>query len=78
MVFVRLTEADADALIAHSRERGILLGKGNPMRLVTHLDISAQDIETVLFSIKSFFARHRARDLSTKGQNPADRQEQTS
>ena len=56
MVFVRLPENDVDALLRHAREQGIVLGKGNPMRLVTHLDVSAADIERVLDCIGSFYA----------------------
>lgn len=45
MVYVGLPEGEIDRLIEHLAENGILVYKGNPMRLVTHLDVSADDVE---------------------------------
>lgn len=57
MLFVRTPEADAAPLRAHARERGILLGSGQPIRLVTHLDITAKDTVAVVNCIKQFYAK---------------------
>lgn len=57
MVFVAPLADDHDALIVHLRRRGILFGTQKPkMRLVTHLDVNDDDIETVISSMSSFYA----------------------
>jgi threonine aldolase len=48
MVYVRLPEEKRDELPGRLKERGILVYPGNPMRLVTHLDVSPADIERVV------------------------------
>lgn len=49
IVFARLDkEIDGKALVSYLADNGITASAGNPMRFVTHKDISAQDIETVL------------------------------
>lgn len=45
MVYVGLPAGKVEELVAGLRDQGILLYKGNPMRLVTHLDISRDDVE---------------------------------
>ena len=45
MVYVGLPADRLDALIEHLAGQGILVYKGNPMRFVTHLDISSEDID---------------------------------
>ncbi len=57
MVFLKVPGKDIDALRSHARKEGILLGNGNPMRLVTHLDISEKDIDRVLDNTKAFYTR---------------------
>jgi len=58
MVFIAPHAGDHDALIAHLRRSGILVGAQKPnMRLVTHLDVNDDDIETVIASFTSFYAR---------------------
>lgn len=47
MVYVRLPEEKRDELPGRLKERGILVYPGNPMRLVTHLDVSPADIKRV-------------------------------
>lgn len=53
MVFVHVGE-HADALHAFARERGVLLLNGAKLRLVTHLDISKDDIDRVLKVFEEF------------------------
>jgi threonine aldolase len=56
MVFVSLSAEHADALRAFLRARGILLGSGNPARLVTHLDVDPEDVRAVVDAVREFFA----------------------
>ena len=53
MVFVEIGE-HADALQAFARERGVLLLGGSKLRLVTHLDVGAKDIDSVLSAFGEF------------------------
>jgi threonine aldolase len=48
MVYVGLPAERVDRLVAGLAERGILVYRGNPMRLVTHLDVSGEDVERVV------------------------------
>ena len=54
IVFVKLAEnIDIHTIAKQLKQRGITLSPGNPMRLVTHKDISADDIETFITTLKS-------------------------
>ncbi|MCP5151585.1 MAG: low-specificity L-threonine aldolase [Ectothiorhodospiraceae bacterium] len=55
MVFARVPEPRREAYLAFMADRGIRLGRGSPMRLVTHLDISADDVDYVVESTREFF-----------------------
>lgn len=58
MVFVDLPPPAgqvADKLRGYLSERGILLGGGAPLRLVTHLDIDRAAVETVVRAMREFF-----------------------
>jgi len=58
MVFIAPHADDHDALITHLRRSGILVGAQKPkIRLVTHLDVNDDDIEAVISSVSSFYAR---------------------
>jgi len=57
MVFVEVPEAQANDLAAHLKQKGILVQSGKMIRLVTHLDISVDDIPTVIRVFKSFFSK---------------------
>lgn len=56
MVFVTLPATAQSALVAHLRRAGVIISAGNPLRLVTHLDISATDVTTVIQAFRSYFA----------------------
>ena len=56
MVFVPLEKPCAQALAVFLKERGILITANNPIRLVTHLDVDEQDIDTVLDGMRAFFS----------------------
>jgi threonine aldolase len=54
MVFCRLPDIGIGELAPYLKTRGILISGANPLRLVTHLDISAADIEKVIAAFKEF------------------------
>ena len=55
MVFVRLPEACGSALTSHLADRGIRILESNPLRLVTHQDVSRDDVETTIEAFEAFF-----------------------
>lgn len=58
MVFMETPVQSSDLLTSFLKERDILVsGRGN-FRLVTHLDITASDIQTVIDAVKDFFIRN--------------------
>lgn len=56
MLFIDLPPEDAEPLRAYLAERKILIGCGQSIRLVTHLDVSAEDIERVIVEIGEYFS----------------------
>jgi threonine aldolase len=56
MVFCTIPESDRRPLQAHLKADGILIGSGNPLRLVTHLDISASDVDKAIAAFGDYFA----------------------
>jgi len=56
MVFCTVVEKDMHPLQAHLKANGILIGNGNPLRLVTHLDVSANDVDTTIAAFGKYFA----------------------
>lgn len=56
MVFVQFPEEHCTALESWLKERGILAQILPMSRLVTHLDVTAADIATVIKAVKSYFA----------------------
>jgi threonine aldolase len=56
MVFCTVVDSDMRPLQAHLKANGILVGSGNPLRLVTHLDISAGDVDTTVAAFGRYFA----------------------
>ena len=59
MVFCTVTDADMNPLKLHLKANGILIGTGNPLRLVTHLDVSASDVDKVVAAFGNYFASPR-------------------
>lgn len=55
MVYIHPAAEDADPLRAFLQQRGILIGKGNPSRLVVHLDVTEADIARTISSFHAFF-----------------------
>lgn len=60
MVFVRFPSEHCTALEAWLKARGILIQALYNSRLVTHLDVSEADIDTVVAAVKSYFAARKA------------------
>jgi len=54
MVFLRLPPAEAGRLVEHLRRCNILVSGREALRLVTHRDVSAEDIDTVLAAVRGF------------------------
>ena len=48
-------KADMTLLCSFLKERGVIIDHSNHLRLVTHLDISAQDVEYTIRSFNQFF-----------------------
>ena len=60
MVWLDLEHDVGDALRAHAQEHGILLSaRGRSCRLVTHLDISRDNLDTLVSVINDFFNGER-------------------
>lgn len=61
MVFVSLQADKFGGLADHMRKQGILLTvEGNPIRIVTHLDIREQDIHNLVDAFKIYFQHQQA------------------
>lgn len=60
MVFLSMEAEQAEGLRDALKQQGILIQGRGTIRLVTHLDISAADIETVLAAFESFFRKGAA------------------
>ena len=61
MVFVSLQADKLGGLADHMRKQGILLTvEGNPIRIVTHLDIREQDIHNLVDAFKTYFQHQQA------------------
>ena len=57
MVFVGVPEGSSVPLQAHLLERGILINRDEPnIRLVTHLDSGADEVDLFVAEMKGFFA----------------------
>ena len=57
MVFVGIPEGAGAPIQAHLQERGILINRGEPtIRLVTHLDCGADEVDLFVAEMKGFFA----------------------
>ena len=56
MVFVDMPKGSSEPLQSYLRERGILINAGEPqMRLVTHLDCGADEVDLFVDEIRGFF-----------------------
>lgn len=55
MVFLKIEKGKE--LTAYLKERGILISGYGSLRLVTHMDVTLEDMDTVVNEVKAFFAR---------------------
>ena len=60
MVFITIPDTASGHFQRYMKDRGVLLPGGTRLRLVTHLDISAADIETVISSCRDYFTEFSA------------------
>ena len=60
MVFISLDKTHAKTLQDYLEQRGIIIGGGETIRLVTHLDVTADDIRTVIMAVKDLFSEIKA------------------
>jgi len=57
MVFVGLRQGEPAALQAYLHEKSVLINAGDPIRMVTHLDVDRQGIAEAVEKIKGYFVR---------------------
>jgi threonine aldolase len=57
MVFISTNRGTHEELTAYLKERGILIRPQYPIRLVTHLDVTEEDIKTFVAEVKAFFSK---------------------
>ena len=60
MLFISLCKGSTEKLASYLKHRGILISPRHPIRLVTHLDVAAEDIITVVEAVKEFFGGKRS------------------
>lgn len=61
MVFVDVAKHQANDLTTYLKERGILISAATTIRLVTHLDISHEDITATISRISDYFRKEPVR-----------------
>jgi threonine aldolase len=54
MLFAAI-QTDVSQLAGFMKKKGIIIDTANPLRMVTHLDISSRDIDTVIDAFKEYF-----------------------
>ena len=59
MVFASLKNGDPDALAVYLKDAGVLIETGNPIRLVTHLDVDTEDIHRAVSLFQAYFMEHK-------------------
>jgi threonine aldolase len=57
MVFIEISDKSDNDFVVQMKNRGILLSGRYNLRLVTHLDISQEDINYTLSEFKDYFGR---------------------
>lgn len=60
MVFIQCGKVGEEQLPSFLKQRGILIPRGKTIRLVTHLDVSEEDIQIVIGLFKEFFSKKQA------------------
>lgn len=57
MVFIRLASHSHEELADYLKLRGIVISPRAPIRLVTHLDITSEDVKTFVTAVKDFLSQ---------------------
>lgn len=57
MVFAHPGTQRVEPLVRHLRQHGILVNRGHPLRFVTHLDVTSDDIHAAIAAVRAFYAR---------------------
>jgi threonine aldolase len=57
MVFVSLKNGDARELKVYLKKEGVLINSGDPIRLVTHLDVDASNVAAAVDAFKKYFSK---------------------
>ena len=57
MVFISLKQGRAEALKDFLAGKGVLISSGKSIRLVTHLDVSTDDVHTAVDAFKKYFGK---------------------
>ena len=60
MVYIGVTDSDSAVLSEFMKGRGILISGGTSIRLTIHLDVSREDIYTVIKAFKDFYQKGNA------------------
>jgi threonine aldolase len=55
IVYARCKAGQASQLKDYLAEQGILITAGDPIRFVTHQDVSREDVDTLLTAIRQFY-----------------------
>jgi threonine aldolase len=55
MVFASLRNGDSQALADYLKDEGVLVDGGNPIRLVTHMDVGTEDIHRTVSLFESYY-----------------------
>jgi threonine aldolase len=64
MVFLSVAPEHAEPLRAFLKQRGMFIGAGTGIRLVTHLDVSSEDLRLLIDATAQFFAQPGARQAA--------------
>lgn len=57
MIFIGIPKAQLDALHVFLRQHGIIMAHATKVRMVTHLEIDRQDVDTIAQTFQTFFSR---------------------
>ncbi|MDE0301529.1 MAG: low-specificity L-threonine aldolase [Candidatus Poribacteria bacterium] len=60
MVYIGVPETESAALSEFMKEKGILISGGKSIRLTIHLDVSREDIYTIISAFKDFYRKGNA------------------
>ena len=59
MVFIQVDPSLIDNMVGFLRKNNILITPGKTIRLVTHLDVSLEDVQQTAYMFERFFSLDR-------------------